>query len=385
VRVALVEKRPDPLAFKRICGHFIQASAVPTLERLDLLDPIMAAGGMRSRPRLRTPYGWIVAPPDPAGFGVNLRRERLDPIMREAAAGIPGVELILGCKASGLLKKEEVARGVVVQGPEGQEAELRARLVVGADGGDSAVARMAGVAKKTRPHGRFSYAAYFENALPATAPDGSAWLMDPQFAGAFPTDSGLAIYAAMPTMDRLPEFKRDPAAALVSFIAGLPDAPPIRGGHQVGSVLGKLDMTNRIHTPVAPGLALAGDAALATDPLFAVGCGWALQSAEWLADSVMPALQGAEPLSRGLTRYGRRRRRQLLGHTPFIHNYSNGRPLRSPERLTFAAAARDPRLAAAFHAYGARRIGLTRVLATAGPRLVAANVRYVAGRRQDGT
>jgi 2-polyprenyl-6-methoxyphenol hydroxylase-like FAD-dependent oxidoreductase len=29
--VALVEKQPDPQAFKRICSHFIQASGVPTI------------------------------------------------------------------------------------------------------------------------------------------------------------------------------------------------------------------------------------------------------------------------------------------------------------------------------------------------------------------
>ncbi len=43
--VALVEKRPDPAAFKRICSHFIQASAVPALDRLGLLEPIVEAGG----------------------------------------------------------------------------------------------------------------------------------------------------------------------------------------------------------------------------------------------------------------------------------------------------------------------------------------------------
>ena len=50
-------------------------------------------------------------------------------------------------------------------------------------------------------------------------------------------------------------------------------------------MIGKIDMTNRVRVPVAPGLALVGDAALATDPLFGVGCGWAFQSAEWLADA----------------------------------------------------------------------------------------------------
>src|SRR3954452_1196540 len=44
-RVALVEKRPDPAAFKRMCSHFIQASAVPALDRLGLLEPIVEAGG----------------------------------------------------------------------------------------------------------------------------------------------------------------------------------------------------------------------------------------------------------------------------------------------------------------------------------------------------
>ena len=32
-RVALIEQRPDASAFKRICTHYIQSSAVPTLER----------------------------------------------------------------------------------------------------------------------------------------------------------------------------------------------------------------------------------------------------------------------------------------------------------------------------------------------------------------
>ena len=53
-RVALVEKQSDPAAFKRICSHFIQASAVPTLERLGLMEPILAAGGQRSRGRIWT-------------------------------------------------------------------------------------------------------------------------------------------------------------------------------------------------------------------------------------------------------------------------------------------------------------------------------------------
>jgi len=59
----------------------------------------------------------------------------------------------------------------------------------------------------------------------------------------------------------------DPEAALVSFLAGVPDAPPIRDGRRVGPVLGRIEMPDRVRVPVVPGLAHVGDAALATDSL----------------------------------------------------------------------------------------------------------------------
>src|SRR3954467_7903426 len=141
-RVAVVEKQPDPDAFKRICSHFIQASGVPTLERLDLLDPMPPAGGVGPRIRAWTEWGWLKAPPDEASLGLNLRREVLDPMVREAAASTPGVDLHLGHTATSLVHDGEVVTGVVVRDRDGKETTLRGRLVVGADGRDSNVAEM---------------------------------------------------------------------------------------------------------------------------------------------------------------------------------------------------------------------------------------------------
>jgi 2-polyprenyl-6-methoxyphenol hydroxylase-like FAD-dependent oxidoreductase len=381
-RVALVEKQPDPTAFKRMCTHFIQASAVPTLERLGLLDDILAAGGRRSRARVWTRWGWVVAPRDKASHAVNLRRERLDPLVREAAAATPGVDLMLGRAASRLAREGGVFRGVAVQDRDGEESLLRARLVVGADGRDSRVAELADVPTKTLPHGRFTYGAYFKGAQPAGAPDSSVWFLDPQWAAAFPTDEGLVFYGVMPTKERLPEFKRDPAAALVSFLADMPEPPPIREARRVSPVLGKLEMPNRVRKQVAPGLALVGDAALATDPLFGVGCGWALQSGEWLADSVGPALRGEEPLERGLERYRRRHVRELRGHSFFIHDYATGRRFNPGERLLFAAATRDAKTAARLDAFATRRARPLRTFLRTVPRAVAVNVRHALDERR---
>jgi len=73
-KVALVEKRPDPRAFKRMCSHFIQASAVPTIERLGLYEPILEAGGVRSRIHTWTPWGWIEPSEERHSYCLNLRR-----------------------------------------------------------------------------------------------------------------------------------------------------------------------------------------------------------------------------------------------------------------------------------------------------------------------
>lgn len=379
-RVALVEKQPDPKAFKRMCSHFIQASGVPAIERLGLLEPIEAAGARRPRVRMWTRWGWIEAPPERAAHGINLRREVLDPLVRSTAAETPGVDVMLGWSAERMLREGNGFAGVAVRNRDGEEREVRARLTVGADGRDSKVAELSEVPVKTYPHNRIAYGGYFEGPAPKHSPDSSLWFLDPHWAAAFPTDSDLTFYAAMPTKDRLPEFKRDPEAALIKYVADVPEAPPIRDSRAVEPVIGKIDMTNRMRKPVAPGLALIGDAALATDPLFGVGCGWAFQSAEWLSDSVRPALAGDEPLEQGLERYRRRHAHELGGHAFFIHDYANGRRLNPAERLMFSAAARDPKAATILDAFGTRQIRPQQMLPRLLPRAIAVNTRHALAR-----
>src|SRR3954471_11167156 len=128
-KVALIEKRPDPQAYKRICSHFIQASAVPTIERIGLYEPILAAGGIRSRFHSWTRWGWIEPTEERHAYCLNLRRSLLDPMLRERTAGQPGVELLLGQRAGRLLRDGQAFGGVVVRDREGNEREIEARLV----------------------------------------------------------------------------------------------------------------------------------------------------------------------------------------------------------------------------------------------------------------
>src|SRR4051794_41956812 len=56
-RVALVERKPDPAAYKVVCTHQIQSSAVPAIERLGLAPLLERAGAVRSRPAAWSRYG----------------------------------------------------------------------------------------------------------------------------------------------------------------------------------------------------------------------------------------------------------------------------------------------------------------------------------------
>src|SRR2546423_14144007 len=70
-RVALIERNPDPAAYKVICTHAIQSSATPTIERLGLAPLLEARGAVRTGAAFWAPYsGWVHIPRHgPRGWG----------------------------------------------------------------------------------------------------------------------------------------------------------------------------------------------------------------------------------------------------------------------------------------------------------------------------
>ncbi len=360
-RVAVLERSPRPDAYKTVCTHFIQASATPVLERLGLVEEIEAAGGVRNGGEIWTRWGWVRPRPEPGGelpYGYDIRRQKLDPMVRALARRTPGVDYHAGASVTGLLR-DATGRpgGVRVTSRDGGERETTARVVVGADGRDSRVARMAGAPGRVRPHNRFAYFAYYRDLPLPTGNLSQLWLLDPDVAYAFPNDDGLTLLAAMPHRDRLPAFKADLEGAFERYFAGLPDAPPLERAERVSPVLGKLEMPNVSRPAARRGVAFVGDAALATDPVWGVGCGFALQSAEWLADHLGGPLATGGDVDAALERYRRTHRRRLAGHHFLIADYASGRRFSPVERLLFRAAARDPWAARQLHAFGNRMIG----------------------------
>jgi flavin-dependent dehydrogenase len=364
-RVLLIDRRPDPAAHKVTCTHAILSSAVPTIERLGLAELLEERGAVRTMPEAWTPYSGLIDFPDDAPHGYGVTRATLDPMLRELAANTPGVELALGQIAVGLLGDGGRIEGVQLADADGSLRSVQAKLVVGADGRHSAVARFAQLRGRVRPTHRFFYFSYWRGLRPRiTRP--RLWLFDPDAAATFPNEDDLTVVVVGPHRSRLAEFRADTEGAYDRVARSLPGGPDLSTGERVSKLIGALDHPNVLRPAAKPGVALVGDAAIAADPLFGVGCGWAFQTGGWLVDHTAGALAGGD-LDDALDRYRRAFRRRLAGHYLLIADFATGRKLRLNERAGLRAAALDQGFARAIEDVTSRRHSPLRLL---DPRLV---------------
>jgi flavin-dependent dehydrogenase len=365
-RVALVEKRSKPDAYKVTCTHAILPAGAATIERLGLAPLLYEHGALRTGSEVWTPHGgWVTVPHDEQlGWGVT--RQTFDPLIRDLAINTPGVEFLPGWTA-----KQVLGTGPALLDVENRNRRRRVistTLLVGADGRESSLARLAGVPGRVLPHNRCFYFAYWRGVQPKT---GSirVWLIDPIGGGAqFPNEDGLTMLVTGFRRAQIPQVRADPEGWYLRRLGELPDGPDLREAERVSKVMGKLEMPNVIRLRSRPGMAFVGDAAVACDPVFGVGISFALLSGEWLADITADALGSGRNLEGALASY----RRQVLGrlgpHYLQMASYSSGRAFNPAERLFLRRAAVDPVVRRGFGQFLVRQRG---PLALANPRLLS--------------
>ncbi len=389
LKVALVDRETSPDYYKKICNHFIQPFAVHTFKRLGMVDALEAAGALRNGDiRVYTRWGLIHATPDSPSthqpYGYNIRRLKLDPMLRTMAAGTAGVDFMPGLTARQLLADNGRFSGVVLDNKQGQTQEIRARLVVGADGRNSRIAAASGVRTNVKPNNRFCYYAYYVN---FAFPSQMIWFNEPNWIYAFPNDDGVTVLCSYIHKRHLPDFKSDLKTSFRRLYEGLPNGPEFDGVEQITETRGMLEIPNISRRAGHPGLGLIGDAALAVDPMWGTGVSFALRSAEWLVDCTAPALLaggGPAQVDQALQHYAHRHRAELGGHAFQIADYSTGRGLNPIEKQFFMAAVHDPVTARHFAEFEGRNISLTQFLAPkAIARAVWVNLRRGRGASSD--
>jgi 2-polyprenyl-6-methoxyphenol hydroxylase-like FAD-dependent oxidoreductase len=287
IRVCVVDK--DRFPSDTPSTHGIQPTGIGVLERIGVLDSLLELAPPIRRLRMvfddiSVPAADVVA--ITGGPGLSVRRITLDEILVNAAADA-GAEVRTQTKITGLVMDRRRVAGITT--PSG---ELRAPLVVGADGTRSAVAKMVGAQEyHSTPNGRVFMWAYYE----ADPTDGEMWIGkvgNHTYLG-MPTDGGLTLIGVCPSIERRAEVRADREAVYEAGLRAWPELHAgVCGARRDGRVRTMANMRGFFRPSAGPGWALVGDAGHFKDPTPGQGIGDALRQSEKLAAAIGRALGG---------------------------------------------------------------------------------------------
>lgn len=319
LRILLCDRATFPR--DKPCGEFLSPQAHVILERLGVVEALEAAGARRlaglslfdERGRaVRSRYQAFGAFRPHRPWGLGVRRVVLDPILLRRTLDEPRVEAAMPFRVTELVREGGRVTGVRGRLPGGRRATVRAPLVVGADGAHSIVARKAGLVRPPGGPDHFAFVAHFEGV--ADEGHGEMHVTDGGYTGLAPVDGGLVNVNVILPRRALPRMEGGLERFLRESIArhpGLRDR--FHGARLAGKPRGTGPMAVATRSAVAPGVALAGDAAGFVDPFTGEGIYLSLRGAEMLADAVIEAHQNGRPLEGALAVYASHRRRELHG------------------------------------------------------------------------
>jgi 2-polyprenyl-6-methoxyphenol hydroxylase-like FAD-dependent oxidoreductase len=301
-RVLLVDRAGFPS--DTLSTHYIHQSGVAHLKRWGLLDRIAGAGAaaIRNYTLDLGPFALQGAPPplDGVADAYSLRRSALDHALVEAAAEA-------GAEVRAHLPVEEIVidEGRVT-GIRSRRVTEHARIVIGADGLGSLVARSVGTPTYSdRGTWTCAYYTYWRD----VEMDGVELYPRPGRAIiATPTNGGQVMTAVnWPSA----EFHTVRADVERHFLQALELAPPlaarIRPATRTERFRGTSRLPNFYRRPYGDGWALVGDAGYHKDPILALGISDAFRDAQLLADAIDTGLSGRTPLAHALLAYEQRR------------------------------------------------------------------------------
>ena len=298
--------------------HSLSRGGVVQLDRWGLLDDVVATGTPEIRSVSFHHGGESVrhTVKDRAGvdFVIAPRRYVLDALLADAAVAA-GARLVTDTTVTGVLRDAGGrVTGVTARDADGTPRELMARLVVGADGLRSSVARYVGaqVVERHDPSG-----ACFYTYVGDVDWDGiQLHVEDDAFAGVFPTHHGEACVWLIRPLDGLRPViaagARRPAAWMDALEGSTPElARTVRGGRITAPLRGYAALPNHLLRPSGPGWALVGDAGYHRDPITGHGMTDAFRDAELLADAADAVLRGACAEGLAMARYEQQRNAAL--------------------------------------------------------------------------
>jgi geranylgeranyl reductase family protein len=302
-RVLLLDRARFPR--EKPCSEYLSPESTRVLERLgrDVLGAVAAASPARlTGMKVVAPSGAAVVGRFET-FSFALPRTRFDTILRNAAEGA-GAEVREGVKVEELVYDGGAVAGVTAQETGNRKRDTyRARVVVGADGLRSVVARRLGKVHTAGPR-RIAFTAHVADVRDVHEL-GEMHVGRPGYVGLGPIGNGVTTVAlVVPVAEAkrgarfFEELNRFPG------VAGRFDARRI-----VRHVLATGPFARWSRRPVTNGALLVGDAADFFDPFTGQGIYSALRGAELAAAAILATLATGASLQP----YARARRREFTG------------------------------------------------------------------------
>jgi len=298
-RVLLLDRARFPR--DKPCSEYLSPETTRVLERLGggVLDSVAAASHARlTGMKVVAPSGASMIGRFGERFSYALPRMTFDMILRSAAEAA-GAVAREGVKVKDLLYDRGAVGGVVAG------ETYRARVVVGADGLRSVVARRLGRVRSSPPH-RVAFTAHVSDVAGVTDV-GEMHISRTGYVGLGPIGDGVTTVALVVPVRGL--------KARPGFFQALEQFPGLAGRfdprRMVRDVLATGPFAQWSRGAVAPGggALLVGDAADFFDPFTGQGIYSALRGAELAAAAVIAALTSGA----GLEGYARARRREFTG------------------------------------------------------------------------
>ncbi|MFI6813706.1 FAD-dependent oxidoreductase [Nonomuraea sp. NPDC050328] len=299
VEVTLLEKHADFLRDFR--GDTIHPSTLQVLEELGLAERFHDLPHRKTRAiRLWTDRGTadlasLRGLPGNYDYIAFVPQWDFLTLVTEAAKECPTFRLIMKAEAHGLIREDGVVRGVRYRTPEG-EHEIRADLVVAADGRTSALRVAAGLVPEEL--GAPMDVVWFRaSRLPGDPDETFLRLSAGHFMVAINRDSYWQLAYVIPKggFDELKaggiRALHEPLARLLPFLTD-----------RLGEIAGFEDVSvltvavNRLRRWHVPGLLCIGDAAHAMSPIFGVGINLAVQDAVAAANLLAGSLRSGAPI-----------------------------------------------------------------------------------------
>ena len=306
--------------------HWMLRPGVELLDSWGLLDRLVASGCPPVE-HLRLDFGDVVLSGTPmAGDGPATtyapRRTVLDALLVEAAREA-GAEVLEGVSVRDVLRREDAVTGVTGHTADHRPFVAHARLVVGADGRNSTIARAVG-APMTDDRGALAATVYgYWSGVPT---DGAETYVRPgRGVALWPTHDGLTVVALTLPRQEYRGGAQDLHLRTLMALPGLRER--LAAGRLVSEVRGAANLRNFRRRSHGAGWALLGDAGQHKDPIGAHGMSDAFTDAAGLARAIDDGLGGRLDLDRSLARYAARRDAGRSAVFEFICRQASLRPL----------------------------------------------------------